>query len=163
MNTTSVAKLLGVSQSTIQRWIKQLDLDMERNELGHYHFNDNDISILKEIQEQIQNGKLLQEVVITDKKVRKGKVTTTQSNPLLKRIEQLERQLGYKADNVVSYQLLSHRRELEDLEKEVHRLHLKIEQLEEKLTENQLPFSTQQKKEPFQEKKKNLFKLLFNF
>lgn len=58
MNTNEVAKLLGVSASTIQRWIKQLQLPMERNERGHYHFSQEDIELLKEIHEQLQNGTL---------------------------------------------------------------------------------------------------------
>jgi chromosome-anchoring protein RacA len=45
MNTSEVAKLLGVSTSTIQRWVKQLELPMERNERGHYHFSSEDIEI----------------------------------------------------------------------------------------------------------------------
>ena len=49
MNTSEVAKLLGVSSSTIQRWVKQLELPMERNERGHYHFNQEDIDLLKNI------------------------------------------------------------------------------------------------------------------
>ncbi|MCL6573756.1 MAG: helix-turn-helix domain-containing protein, partial [Bacillus sp. (in: Bacteria)] len=39
MNTSEVAKLLGVSSSTVQRWVKQLRLPMEKNDRFHYHFN----------------------------------------------------------------------------------------------------------------------------
>ena len=54
MNTSEVAKLLGVSASTIQRWVKQLGLPMEKNERGHYYFCSDDINLLKEIHEQLQ-------------------------------------------------------------------------------------------------------------
>ena len=38
MNTNMVASELGVSAKTVQRWVKQLNLPAERNELGHYSF-----------------------------------------------------------------------------------------------------------------------------
>lgn len=62
MNTSEVAKLLGVSPSTVQRWVKQLGLPMEKNERGHYYFNDVDIDQLKEIHEQLQSGTLIQDI-----------------------------------------------------------------------------------------------------
>lgn len=43
MNSSEVAKHLGVSTSTVQRWVKQLNLPMERNERGHYTFKEEDL------------------------------------------------------------------------------------------------------------------------
>ncbi|MDV7764418.1 MerR family transcriptional regulator, partial [Peribacillus sp. CSMR9] len=40
MNTSAVARLLNVSHSTIQRWVTQLNMEVERNQLGHYQFSD---------------------------------------------------------------------------------------------------------------------------
>jgi chromosome-anchoring protein RacA len=171
LNSSNAANLLGVSQSTIQRWIKQLDLDMNRNDLGHFHFNEKDISVLKLIQEQIHNGVLLQDVVVTSKKVRKGKIALSKNDPvtetLLNKVNDLERRLNEKADKVVSYQLLTHRKELEDLENEVMRLNMRVELLENKLLEKKKDKSPDnlllidQMKVEKRAKKKNILTILF--
>lgn len=44
MNTNMVASELGVSAKTVQRWVKQLNLPAERNELGHYSFTTEDVN-----------------------------------------------------------------------------------------------------------------------
>jgi chromosome-anchoring protein RacA len=135
MNTSAVAKLLGVSPSTIQRWVKQANLQMERTELGHYQFSDESIEILKDIQDQLNKGVLLQDLKIKGRKQRKA--TITASNPdlaldkILKRMEEFENRLNRKADEVVSYQLLQHRREIEELQNEVARLKEVITSMEE--------------------------------
>ncbi|MFO1445333.1 MerR family transcriptional regulator [Bacillus sp. Bva_UNVM-123] len=173
MNTATVAKLLKVSPSTIQRWVKQLDLDMERNELGHYIFTEEDITLLKNVQEQINNGIILQDVTIKKKKVRKGKlntpVNTDGMNDLLAKIELIEHTITQKADGVVSYQLLQHRREIEDLQNDVLKLTERIESLQliqnemihSKTDENVIIFD---KKKPNRKlKKKNIISSLFGF
>lgn len=173
MNTNTVAKLLNVSPSTIQRWVKQLDLDMERNELGHYIFTKEDIALLKNVQEQINNGSILQEITINRKKVRKGIVNATVSdklsNDILKKLEILEQQIAQKADEVVSYQLLQHRREIEDLQTEVALLNKRIEILESKNPETPKNISSEhliifdQKQPRSKEKKKRLISSFFGF
>lgn len=141
MNTSEVAKLLGVSASTIQRWVKQLELPMERNERGHYYFNNEDIDLLKNIQTQIQNGTLLQEIApVQEKKTRKGTVKTApENNSELERlytiVTELETKVNSKADSVASYQLLQHRREIEDLQNQVIKLTKKVENLQSQLQE----------------------------
>ncbi|WP_419886929.1 MerR family transcriptional regulator [Neobacillus niacini] len=140
MNTNQVAKLLGVSASTIQRWVKQLELPMERNERGHYHFNNEDIQLLKNIQTQIQNGTLLQEITpVQEKKVRKGTVKAMESNAELERlysiVSELEAKVNSKADSVASYQLLQHRREIEELQSQVVDLTKQVKSLELQLHE----------------------------
>ncbi|WML48042.1 MerR family transcriptional regulator [Neobacillus sp. PS3-34] len=137
MNTTDVAKLLGVSSSTVQRWIKQLELPMERNDRGHYSFTREDIVMLKTIQEQVQNGTLLQELAAAkEKKPRTAIIKRQESDPrlekLLFKVGELDRRLNEKADSVASYQLLQHRREIEELQSVVKQLTERIEKLEEK-------------------------------
>lgn len=137
MNTTDVAKLLGVSSSTVQRWIKQLELPMERNDRGHYSFTREDIVMLKTIQEQVQNGTLLQELAASkEKKPRTAIIKRQESDPrlekLLFKVGELDRRLNEKADSVASYQLLQHRREIEELQSVVKQLTERIEKLEEK-------------------------------
>ncbi|MEC1290711.1 chromosome-anchoring protein RacA [Bacillus mojavensis] len=140
MNTNMVASELGVSAKTVQRWVKQLNLPAERNELGHYSFTAEDVQILKSVQKQISEGTALQDINVprsnkkrtgflvqktnsdTEKRIEQleQKLDTLlqqkqEENELLSRIEELERQLKQKADEGVSYQLLQHRREIDDI------------------------------------------------
>ncbi|MDR4228659.1 chromosome-anchoring protein RacA [Bacillus mojavensis] len=140
MNTNMVASELGVSAKTVQRWVKQLNLPAERNELGHYSFTAEDVQILKSVQKQISEGTALQDINVprsnkkrtgflvqktnsdTEKRLEQleQKLDTLlqqkqEENELLARIEELERQLKQKADEGVSYQLLQHRREIDDI------------------------------------------------
>jgi chromosome-anchoring protein RacA len=173
MNTSEVAKLLGVSASTIQRWVKQLELPMEKNERGHYHFSSEDIDLLKQIHEQLQNGILIHEItpVKTKKSARKGAVKTVESDEaivkLWNKVGELELSLHAKADSVASYQLLQHRREIEDLQGQVNELSLQLKQLQEQLAEQKL---SPQLEKPIvfdstkvKRKRKNMISSLFGF
>ncbi|MFP7299432.1 MerR family transcriptional regulator [Neobacillus niacini] len=172
MNTSEVAKLLGVSASTIQRWVKQLELPMERNERGHYHFNNEDIDLLRNIQTQIQNGTLLQEIApIQEKKSRKGTVKASpETNAELERlytiVSEIEAKVNSKADSVASYQLLQHRREIEELQGQVSGLLKQVETLESQLFElkkSALPEEPLVLNQGKNRKKKNLVSSLFGF
>ncbi|OCA90591.1 hypothetical protein A8F94_01535 [Bacillus sp. FJAT-27225] len=127
MNSSEVAKHLGVSTSTVQRWVKQLNLPMERNERGHYTFKEEDLPLLEEIRDKIQNGALLQDIApIRENNPRKGAVKAVEIQPeleeLFMKFSEVERRLDGKADSVASYQLLQHRREIEELQKTVSEL-----------------------------------------
>lgn len=171
MNTSAVAKLLGVSPSTVQRWVKQLELRTERNELGHYLFTEEDFSLLKQVQDQLNQGMILQEVTIKGKKARKGTIQSAEPTPalekVLSKISELEQRLNGKADEVVSYQLLQHRREIEELQKEIEQLNKRIETLEAKqagnsrhiLSDTLLVFDQDKPRKKL--KKKNIFSMLF--
>lgn len=135
MNTSAISRMLGVSSSTVQRWVKHLGLKMERNEFGHYLYSDEDIQILKEFKQQLQEGIPFQDIQVT-KKVRRGsrnmQKTDEQDQSFLERLKEVERKVESKADSVVSYQLLQHRREIEDLKKEIESLNSQIKELAEK-------------------------------
>ncbi|KON86492.1 chromosome segregation protein [Sporosarcina globispora] len=173
MNTSAAAKLLGVSPSTIQRWVKQLELRTERNELGHYLFTNEDIDLLKQVQEQLNQGIILQDVTVNGKNARKGTVKGDISAPAMEKIylkiSELEQRLNGKADDVVSYQLLQHRSEIEELQKENARLLKRIEDLEAKSAakNRSIPADTllvfDQDKPRKKLKKKNIFTMLFGF
>ncbi|RFU69729.1 MerR family transcriptional regulator [Bacillus sp. V59.32b] len=139
MNTSTVSKLLGVSPSTIKRWIKELHLDMERNDLGHYLFSEGDIELLKQIQEQLCSGMVLQDIAVTKKKIRKGSIKSHNSDPSIEKlafnVNELERRLDKKADGVAFYQILQHRSEIDELQQEVQRLHERLDALEDKQSE----------------------------
>jgi chromosome-anchoring protein RacA len=174
LNTSEVANLLGVSSSTIKRWVKQLELQMERNERGHYLFTEETIEYLKFIQDQINQGLLLNEVATSqENQVRKGSVKKFEKKANLEtieaKIEQLERRLNDKADSVTSYQLLQHRSEIEDLQNLIHSLSYKIEKLEAELIDLKKSSANEQQNEfemgknMKKSKKKNIFSSLFGF
>ncbi|WP_160721006.1 MerR family transcriptional regulator [Bacillus sp. USDA818B3_A] len=150
MNTSEVAKLLGVSASTIQRWVKQLELPMEKNERGHYHFSSEDIQQLREIHEKLQAGTLLHEIspVGEKKSVRKGTVNAVVNDKAIEKlsakVRELELSLHDKADSVTSYQLLQHRREIEELQEQVKTLTQQVQLLQSQLNELNLPVKNDQ-------------------
>ncbi|CAI6323113.1 MULTISPECIES: chromosome-anchoring protein RacA [Bacillus] len=140
MNTNMVASELGVSAKTVQRWVKQLNLPAERNELGHYSFTAEDVKVLKSVQKQISEGTAIQDIHLpksakkrtgflvqktnsdTERRIEQleQKLNTLlqqrqDESELMARISELERQLKQKADEGVSYQLLQHRREIDDI------------------------------------------------
>jgi chromosome-anchoring protein RacA len=143
MNTNHVANLLGVSTSTVQRWVKHLNLAVHRNDLSHYVFSAENINELKEIQAQINNGILLQQIGSSAQPVYQ-KTDDKAIERLLIRINQMENRFDEKADSVVSYQLLQHRREIEELQEHINNLCKRIEDLESK--------QNQQKKMPSTDK-----------
>lgn len=172
MNTSEVAKLLGVSVSTVKRWVKQLQLPMERNERGHYIFKEEDIGILRQIHNHVQNGLLLQEITeMDDKKRRKGTVKADENDKAIEKLSakifDLESRLNAKADSVASYQLLQHRKEIEELHNIIKSLMNRVSKLENQtktspIVENPLILD-QTDMSPRKPKKKNIVSSLFGF
>jgi chromosome-anchoring protein RacA len=138
LNTKSVAEMLGISTRTVQRWVKQLNLNMERNELGHFIFTDENIEQIKQVKKQLDEGILLQDITV-EKSTRSGIVRNSQPEKIKEEIQEeledkislLETSLYQKADSVVSYQLLQHRREIEELQEQVSFLTRRLADLEE--------------------------------
>ncbi|MCQ5300751.1 chromosome-anchoring protein RacA [Bacillus licheniformis] len=186
MNTADAANELGVSTKTVQRWVKQLQLPASRNELGHYFFTEDDIAILKEVKEQLKNGTPMQDVTVKRPKktffIKKNEMIQTKEPALQlnerleerlqrfleheqlerellqKKIAELERKLEQKADEVVSYQLLQQRRELEEERQQIKHLEQKISQLE---SMNRREKDTAVRKE--EKKPKSKLKSIFSF
>lgn len=167
-NSGAVANELGISQSTVKRWVTACNMEIERNSHGHYLFTDENIQQLKQIQQQLNEGFVLQQVELGEKKTRKGAVNSTVQSPesqidiekLLATVQELERRLDDKADSVASYQLLQHRREIEDLNKQIERMAKRIEVLEngENNENGMSPLVFDEKKK---QKKRHIFQLLF--
>ncbi|WP_053366610.1 MerR family transcriptional regulator [Bacillus sp. FJAT-27245] len=172
MNSSEVAKLLGVSTSTIQRWVKQLNLPMERNERGHYTFKDEDIALLENIREQIQNGALLQDIApVNEKQSRKATVKAVEVHPDMDKIllmfSDLERRLDGKADSVTAYQLLQHRKEIEELQEQVAALSAALEKWAQPAATIELPseppFALDAANLGKRKKKRKMMSLFFGF
>ncbi|WP_226669289.1 MerR family transcriptional regulator [Metabacillus litoralis] len=134
-STTTVTKLLGVSRRTLMRWVSQYNIELGKNELGHYQFSEEDITLLKQIQQQTLLQTPHQPETVDN--IRKGslKIMTTamdksKYDEINSRVDEIERKVRNKADEVVSYQLLQHRREMEEFTATIQKLEKRIEELE---------------------------------
>jgi len=182
LNTNEVAKEIGVSSKTIQRWVKQLNIPVARNELGHYEFHDDIVQLLKEVQHQMNEGVILHDIrlpiheetaqqlspaVETSDSSKRIEALEEQVKQLLQeqshvshieaRFQEIERKLAKKADEGVSYQLLQHRREIEELT-------AKLERLTAALTKPKpLKEEEKEKAHPDMKKKRVLFPLFHSF
>jgi chromosome-anchoring protein RacA len=168
LNTRSVAALLGISTSTVQRWVKQLNLEMERNELGHFIFSEEDIELLKQVKNQLHEGILLQDITLAKHKrtgIAKNVHTETDVDELADKIQHIETSLNEKADSVVSYQLLQHRHEIEELQKQITLLTERVSQMEGLLKkESEIAVINEKngnKEKKSSRKKKNFFQMIF--
>ncbi|RFU70471.1 MerR family transcriptional regulator [Peribacillus saganii] len=173
MDTKYAAKILGVSTSTVQRWVKHFALPLDRNELGHYIFTEESIEVLRQIKTQIQQGVLLADLKLPNNLIQKQSANPVnaihQMEHLQNQITQLENNLNQKADSVVSYQLLLHRQEIEELHEQVKMLSKKIAELElkQKLTKKShlidppLPYDQTSVRK--KNKKRNIIGMLFGF
>ncbi|TXC85887.1 MerR family transcriptional regulator [Metabacillus litoralis] len=134
-STTTVTKLLGVSRRTLMRWVSQYDMELEKNELGHYQFSEDDIEKIRQIQQQTLHQTPQQPDTLDN--IRKGSfkrmtttIDTTKFTEINNRVDELERRIRNKADDVVSYQVLQHRREMEELTSTIQKLEQRIDELE---------------------------------
>ena len=174
LNTKSVAEMLGISTRTVQRWVKQLNLNMARNDLGHFIFTEENIEQLKQVKKQLDEGILLQDITL-EKSKRSGIVKNSQPEKNKEEIQEvledkislLETSLYQKADSVVSYQLLQHRREIEELQEQVSYLTERLSDLEELfflVNETAASLDQKQFEDPISpRKKKSFLRRIFGF
>ncbi|ANB57945.1 transposase family protein [Anoxybacillus sp. B7M1] len=137
LKTSSVAKRLGVSPKTIQRWVKKYEIPCKKNEAGHYIFDSETLALLEQI--KFEQGAALEECETEEENEKTilcpEDFFSTHLQPYLNeftsRFQRIERQLEQKADEVVSVQLLQHRREIEELHSYIRQLEQRISLLEE--------------------------------
>ncbi|MEI4790032.1 chromosome-anchoring protein RacA [Bacillus sp. FJAT-53060] len=181
MNTNEVAKEIGVSSKTIHRWVKKLNIPVARNELGHYEFHEDIVKLLKEVKHQMNEGVFLQDIKMSiheetvqqlspavettaatqrlealEGQVKKLLQQQSQVAHVEERLQGLERKLAKKADECVSYQLLQHRREIEDLTTKLERLTTTLKQSSQVEEEKKIAH-------PEIKKKRVLFPLFHSF
>lgn len=140
MNTTTLANKLMVSPKTIRRWIQTFQLQFEKNEHGHYQFTEEDYILFQSIKSNLSTGKSFKEIqrIITTDKTDKPSNINKQNlsdyehlfNKLFETLKIHEKRISEKADEVVSYQILQHRREMEELQTKISSLENKICELE---------------------------------
>jgi chromosome-anchoring protein RacA len=168
MSTAEVTKLLGVSRRTLMRWVSQLDMQLEKNELGHYQFSDEDVEQLRQAIIQAQSQPQQTQIIPSSRKGTIKSVSVVDDNndeSLNKRMDELERAIRGKADDVVSYQMLQHRKEMEELLSKIAVLEKKIENLEngrEKHEPKENVFVFDQSPPQKKPKRKNLISSIFS-
>ncbi|KAF0996408.1 MerR family transcriptional regulator [Geobacillus sp. TFV-3] len=153
LKTSDVAVRLGVSPKTIQRWVRKYDIPLRKNEAGHYLFDEKTIALLERV--KFEQGAAMEAPpkATPEAPPASSRPSTTPPNVPIhtlfqeyiepemdrvsSRLDQLEKQLEQKADDVVSIQLLHHRREMEEMTARLASLEQLVARLEQQL--NQQP------------------------
>jgi chromosome-anchoring protein RacA len=141
LKTKTVSEELGVNPTTVQRWVRHFNIQCDKNEHGHYLFKQDDIEQLREIKAQLDNGLLMSDIQIqsfqtSEKSVELPTHFEEKFERLNAAIEALEKKIEEKADAVVSYQMLQHASELEDLIKKMENMEARLQDLEVALLKN---------------------------
>lgn len=144
MKTKDVSRILGVDPTTVQRWVKHFKIKALTNEQGHYVFKEEDVKVLKEIKQQLNAGKRMKDVRLygsrfehVEKRSENEQVPVWKHyekiDSLFERVLMLENKLEGKADGVVTYQLLKHRSELNEMNEIIEKMKAKLEDVEQRL------------------------------
>jgi chromosome-anchoring protein RacA len=163
LKTKTVSEELGVNPTTVQRWVRHFNIQCDKNEHGHYLFKQDDIEQLREIKSQLDNGLLMSDIQIqsfqtAEKSVELPTQFEEKFDRLNAAIRALEKKVEEKADAVVSYQILQHASELEELIKKMENMEGRLQDLEVALLKNNYPEEKLYVKE---KPKKNWFVSLF--
>lgn len=133
LKTKEMSVAIGVNPTTIQRWTKYFKITCDVNEQGHFLYHEAHIKLFKHIQQQLQAGKRLKDVTLTKKA---STVPNVQYEAKLEKVfvqvNDLEEKLATKADDVVSYQLLKHRSELDEMMKLLDKLEHRLDSIEQR-------------------------------
>ncbi|WP_246625093.1 MerR family transcriptional regulator [Fictibacillus nanhaiensis] len=163
LKTKTVSEELGVNPTTVQRWVRHFNIPCDKNEHGHYLFKQEDIEQLREIKIQLDNGLLMSDIQIesfsTPEKSFELPIHFEEKfKRLNEAIESIEKKVEEKADAVVSYQMLQHASEVEELIKKMENMESRLQDLEVTLLKKNYPEETLYVKE---KPKKNWFVSLF--
>ncbi|WP_416149755.1 MerR family transcriptional regulator [Salipaludibacillus sp. HK11] len=145
--TKEVAEEFGVNPSTVQRWIKHFQLSCEINSQGHFELNEATYKKLKHIHNETNQGKKLKEVTLAGHRFSTPQVQFKKMVPthrlderidrLIIQVDQLDRNLQTKADEVVEYQVLNQRKEINELNDLISQLTRRLQALEAELREKE--------------------------
>ncbi|WLD91784.1 MerR family transcriptional regulator [Alkalihalobacillus sp. AL-G] len=141
VKTKAVSKKLGVNPTTIQRWVKYFEIPCPKNEHGHYLFREEDIQVLSTIQKQLQQGLQMSDIKIqertTNESIQLSKSGISEMDERFKKLHSqldiLEKKVSQKADEVLSYQVLQHRKDLDHMATRLTDLEEKMVVFEEQL------------------------------
>ncbi|MFD3450045.1 hypothetical protein ACFDTO_36325 [Microbacteriaceae bacterium 4G12] len=135
--TPMIAEKLGISPKVVLRTAQQLNLNVTKNKFGHYVFTEEDVQQIMHyhsasqecaaaVESSIEPPAHLNSYDTNEKFLSLEK----QLKNITKRLTQNEDKIHQKADDVVNYQLLQHRSEIEDLQQKIQTLEAVIHQLE---------------------------------
>lgn len=142
LKTKDAAELLSVSQTTVKRWASAFPDFFPKDKFGHYIFTEQELNLLRHIQDRINQGDTLEGLVLpVEKPMHSGEPALSAQpaqpgqpapggsamNHIAARMDHLEHALERKADEVVSIQLLQQRKELEELRQRVAQLAAALE------------------------------------
>ncbi len=171
VNTAEFAKKLGVTTKTVRKWIKHFNLQCEKNEYGHYVFEETDLPLFERIRNQVKSGVPSDKIELTPPEPRKGtarkmvqasdKTLSDKLNTIMERIKENEKEIEKKASDVVSYQLLQHRKEIDELQKRMQKMEAYIERLEQEKEELQKQTAITLEKVEGSRKRKRVLGFLF--
>lgn len=170
LKTKEAALQLAVSETTIRRWVSLFPSSFHKDMFGHYIFDEQAIDKLRRIKIELEEGTILHDIKLAPlNPLLAGPYPVTEfrePETLLIRINRLEASLSNKADEVVSFQLLHHRKELEDMRHTLSQLVATMEMLQTPLLQqsaaieqmNTPPISAGNRR-----KRRGVFRILFPF
>lgn len=164
LKTKDVANKFGVSPRTIRYWIKYFSLKCDLNHAGHYMIDRKNFEQLMFIHEQLKLGKKMEDIRLPGmgKNVSSDKLDE-RFNRLLNYIDQLDQKIQSKAGEVVEYQILQHRKEIDDITHLLDDLNERLKKIEERLNEDAEHLITLEKMREENRGKKKRFASIFSF
>lgn len=143
--TSQVAEQLQLTNKKVLLFSKKGKLNVEKSSNGTYLFTDEQMMKIKEMSEaSLQPA----ETKLNDQ------TNSLQIIELGQKLDKIEEKLETKANEVVSVQILEHRREIEDLKKLVSKLGDEVLQLNESITSLKTELEDQKKIVAFKPKKR---------
>ncbi|TYS64516.1 MerR family transcriptional regulator [Sutcliffiella horikoshii] len=168
LKTHEVAKELGMAPRTVRKWVQKYEIPCRKNDYGHYVYDEEALARLETLKANSEVAGALdvdfetdsKEVHLENMNVRseKSKAFDHQLVTLAERVSRTEQMIQQKADEVVSYQLLQQRKEIEELTKKVDRLESMLDQLQAPAKKMEPPLIFDQ---PPQQKRRNVFRSIF--
>lgn len=179
LKTRVVSEQLSVNPTTVQRWIKYFNIQCETNEHGHYLIAPQQLESLQKIKKQLNQGLTMKEIREIDETVQRNRsvannkkemmlpvhVFEEKFEQLMIHIEQLERKLAGKADEVVGYQVLQQRSDLNNISSTLSSIEERISLLEEEAPqlEKQVVGGLERIPEQFKKRQRNKLMNIFSF
>lgn len=180
LKTGVVSEQLSVNPTTVQRWIKYFNIQCDTNDHGHYLIAPKQLELLQKIKQQLNQGLTMKEIREIDETVHSKRsinnnkkekmlpvhVFEEKLEQLMIHIEQLERKLAVKADEVVGYQVLQQRSDIDNLCSTLNSIEERISLLEEQRSpklEKQAVGALETLPEQFKKRRRNKLMKIFSF
>ncbi|MFF2482264.1 MerR family transcriptional regulator [Paenibacillus sp. NPDC058071] len=145
LKTKEAAMRLAVSETTVRRWVSLFPSSFPKDRFGHYLFDEAALEKLRQIKSELEGGTGLPDITLEEtasvspvawppspalsRTASAYTAAAAEPETLLIRISQLEDALSHKADEVVSFQLLHHRQEMEEIRQTLAQLAASVEAL----------------------------------